>query len=264
MAERLIALDLDGTTIHHDGSMSPAVRQAVGEVADAGFHVVIATGRAILAAMPLIADLGLEHGFAVCSNGAVTLELDPDHADGYRILETVTFDPAPALEILRGSWPDAVVAVEELGVGFKVSAPFPDGELDGEVRVVPWEELGSSPATRVTFRSPTGTAEDFLALVERIGLHEVSYAVGFTAWLDINPEGVSKASALELIRRRLGVETVHTVAVGDQRNDIEMLQWAARGVAMGNAPDEVKVAADEVTTHVDEDGLVPVLKSLLG
>ena len=264
MAERLIALDLDGTTIRHDGSMSPAVRQAVGEVADAGFHVVIATGRAILATMPLIADLGLEHGFAVCSNGAVTLELDPEHTDGYRILETVTFDPAPALEILRGSWPDAVVAVEEVGVGFKVSAPFPDGELDGEVRVVPWEELGSSPATRVTFRSPTGTAEDFLALVERIGLHEVSYAVGFTAWLDINPEGVSKASALELIRRRLGVETVHTVAVGDQRNDIEMLQWAARGVAMGNAPDEVKVAANEVTAHVDEDGLVPVLRSLLG
>jgi len=264
MAERLIALDLDGTTIHHDGSMSPAVRQAVGEVAEAGFHVVIATGRAILATMPLIADLGLEHGFAVCSNGAVTLELDPDHPDGYRILETVTFDPGPALEMLRGSWPDAVVAVEELGVGFKVSAPFPDGELMGALRVVSWAELSKSPATRVTFRSPTGTAEDFLALVERIGLHGVNYAVGFTAWLDINPEGVSKASALELIRRRLGVEPIHTVAVGDQRNDIEMLQWAARGVAMGNAPDEVKVAADEVTLHVDEDGLVPVLRSLLG
>jgi len=264
MAERLIALDLDGTTIHHDGTMSPAVRQAVGDVAEAGFHVVIATGRAILATMPLIADLGLEHGFAVCSNGAVTLELDPDHPDGYRILDTVTFDPGPALEMLRGSWPDAVVAVEELGVGFKVSAPFPDGELMGELRVVSWAELSESPATRVTFRSPTGTAEDFLALVERIGLHGVNYAVGFTAWLDINPEGVSKASALELIRRRLGVEPVHTVAVGDQRNDIEMLQWAARGVAMGNAPDEVKVVADEVTLHVDEDGLVPILKSLLG
>lgn len=263
MAERLIALDVDGTTIRYDGSMSPSVRQAVGEVAAAGFHVVIATGRAIVATMPIIANLGLEHGFAVCSNGAVTLELDPDEPNGYRILETVTFDPAPALEMLRGSWPDAVVAVEELGVGFKVSAPFPDGELDGEVRVVPWAELSDSPATRVTFRSPTGTAEDFLALVERIGLHEVSYAVGFTAWLDINPEGVSKASALELIRRRLGVEPSQTVAVGDQRNDIEMLQWAARGVAMNNAPDEVKAAADEVTLHVDEDGLVPVLKSLL-
>ena len=264
MAERLVALDLDGTTIHHDGTMSPAVRQAVGEVSAAGFHVVIATGRAILATLPLIADLGLENGFAVCSNGAVTIELDSDRPEGYRILETVTFDPAPALEMLRGAWPDAVVAVEEVGVGFKVSAPFPDGELDGGVRVVPWDELSSSPATRVTFRSPTGTAADFLALVERLGLHGVNYAVGFTAWLDINPEGVSKASALEQIRRRLGVELVNTIAVGDQRNDIEMLHWAQRGVAMGNAPDEVKAAADEVTLDVDEDGLVPVLRSLLG
>jgi len=263
MAERLIALDLDGTTIHHDGTMSAAVRDAVREVAESGVHVVIATGRAIVAAMPLVAHLELEHGFAVFSNGAVTVELDPDEPHGYRILETVTFDPAPALEMLRGTWPDAVFAVEELGIGFKVSAPFPQDELEGEVRVVPWDELAGSPATRVTFRSPTGTAEDFVALVERIGLHGVSYAVGFTAWLDINPEGVSKASALEQVRRRLGVEPDQTTAVGDQRNDIEMLRWAARGVAMGNAPDEVKAVADEVTLDVDQDGLLPVLKSLL-
>ena len=91
----------------------------------------------------------------------------------------------------------------------------------------------------------------------------VSYAVGWTAWLDINPEGVSKGSALELVRRTLKVEPGDTVAVGDQRNDIEMLHWAARGVAMGQAPDEVKDAADEVTGTVEEDGLVPVLRSLL-
>ena len=125
MAEQLIALDLDGTTIHHDGSMSPAVRQAVREIAAAGFHVVIATGRAILAAMPLIADLGLENGFAVCSNGAVTLQLDADELDGYRILDTVTFDPAPALEMLRGSWPDAVVAVERARCRFQGERPLP-------------------------------------------------------------------------------------------------------------------------------------------
>ena len=84
-----------------------------------------------------------------------------------------------------------------------------------------------------------------MARVESIGLHEVAYAVGWTAWLDINPEGVSKASALELVRRRLGVEPWATIAVGDQRNDIEMLRWAARGVAMGNAPDEgLKAAAN--------------------
>lgn len=264
MAERLIALDLDGTMLQRDGRMSDAVRQAVRDVAGAGVHIVVATGRGIGTTMPIVSYLGLEHGYVVCSNGAVTLRLDPEEPDGYQVVETVTFDPAPALEMLRGSWPDAVVAVEEIGVGFKVSGPFPDGELVGEVRVVPWAELSLSPATRVTFRSPTGTAEDFLALVKRIGLHGVSYAVGFTAWLDINPEGVSKASALEPIRRLLGVEPAETNAVGDQRNDVEMLHWAARGVAMGSAPDEVKAVADEVTRDVERDGLVPVLRSLLG
>ena len=263
MTERLIALDLDGTTITHAGVLRPAVREAVQAVAATGMHIVVATGRSIVATTPILNALGLTTGYVVCSNGAVTLALDPDEPQGYQILETVTFDPAPALELLRDSWPDAVIAVEELGVGFKVSAPFPDGELDGELRVVSWDELVADPVTRVTFRSPTGTSEDFEELAERIGLHEVNYNIGFTAWMDINPEGVSKGSALELLRRRLEVEPMHTVAVGDQRNDLEMLQWAARGVAMGTAPEEVKAVAAEVAGHVDDDGRVPVLLSLL-
>jgi hydroxymethylpyrimidine pyrophosphatase-like HAD family hydrolase len=259
----LVALDLDGTTINHAGELSPAVREAVQEVVAAGHHVIISTGRSIVATTTVLDELGISSGYAVCSNGAVTLLLDPLEHQGFRILEAVTFDPAPALELLRSEWPDAVVAVEELGVGFKLSAPFPNGELQGELRVVPWEELVAEPVTRVTFRAPNGTAEDFLALTERIGLHGVSYAVGFSAWLDLNPEGVSKGSALELLRRRLQIDPQYTVAVGDQRNDIEMLHWAARGVAMGNAPDSVKAIADEVTLDVDDDGLVPVLRTLL-
>ena len=81
--------------------------------------------------------------------------------------------------------------------------------------------------------------------------------------MDINPEGVTKASALEQVRRKLGVEPANTVAVGDQRNDVEMLEWAARGVAMGQAPDEVKAAADEVTAPIDDDGAALVLRSLI-
>lgn len=259
----LVGLDIDGTTITHEGELRDAVREAVARVRAIGHHIVIATGRSVLGTLPILTELGIEDGYAVCSNGAVTITLDPAHPSGYEVLEAVTFDPAPALELLRGAWPDAVVAVEDLGVGFKVSAPFPD-HLEGIVTVVPWEELLADPVTRVTFRSPTGTSEDFTRLAETIGLHGVNYAVGFSAWLDINPEGVSKGSALELVRRRLGVEPLHTVTVGDQRNDVEMLQWAARGVAMGNAPEEVKAVADEVTADVYDDGLVLVLNSLPG
>ncbi len=259
----LVALDIDGTTIDHSGGLSPAVREAVADVVAAGHHLVISTGRSIVATLPIVRLLELGRGYAVCSNGAVTLALDPAVPQGYRVTDTVTFDPRPVLTMLREQIPEALVAVEDLGVGFKVSAPFPDGELGGDQVVVDWEELVAYPATRVTLRRPEASSEEFMEQVDRAGLHGVSYAVGWTAWLDINPEGVSKGSALELVRRTLHVEPGNTVAVGDQRNDIEMLHWAARGVAMGQAPDEVKAAADEVTGTVEEDGLVPVLRSLL-
>ena len=184
----LVALDLDGTTIDHVGALSSAVRDAVSDVVDAGHHLVISTGRSIVATLPIVEMLGLERGYAVCSNGAVTLVLDPERPSGYRIVDTVTFDPRPVLTMLRDVIPNALVAVEDLGVGFKVSGPFPDGELGGEQVVVDWEELVAHPATRVTLRRPEASSEEFMEQVEHAGLHGVSYAVGWTAWLDINPE----------------------------------------------------------------------------
>jgi hydroxymethylpyrimidine pyrophosphatase-like HAD family hydrolase len=261
MAQRLLALDLDGTTLNHMGELSPAVRDAITALPEE-VSVVVATGRSIIATTPILAELGLQQGYAVCSNGALTIELDPASELGYSVIDMVTFDPRPVLEKMRVALPDALIAVEEPGVGFKVSRHFPDGELMGHSREVDWEELIAHPVTRVTLRQPETSAEDFMELVERAGLHEVSYAVGWSAWLDINPEGVSKASALELVRRHLQVEPIHTIACGDQRNDLEMLHWAAWGVAMGNAPDQVKAIADEVAGHVDDDGLVPVVEAV--
>ena len=261
MAQRLLALDLDGTTLNHMGELSPGVRDAIAALPEE-VAVVVATGRSIIATTPILEALGLQQGYAVCSNGALTIELDPTSEQGYTVIDMVTFDPRPVLEKMRVALPDALIAVEEPGIGFKVSRHFPDGELMGQSREVDWEELIAHPVTRVTLRQPETSAEDFMDLVERAGLHEVSYAVGWSAWLDINPEGVSKASALELVRRNLQVEPIHTIACGDQRNDLEMLHWAAWGVAMGNAPDQVKAIADEVTGHVDDDGLVPIVDAV--
>ena len=263
-SELLVALDVDGTILHHDGHLSARVSDAIGALREAGCHIVIATGRSVVATTPILEELDLirEGGLAVCSNGAITIGLDPAYDGGYEIREAVTFDPRPAVELLRRARPDALCAVEEVGVGFKLSAPFPDGELQGNLRLVDDEELVSSPATRVTFRDPNGSAESFSELVDEIGLHGVNYAVGFTAWLDLAPEGVSKGSAMEQIRRHLGIEPSCTVAVGDQRNDLEMLEWAARGVAMGQAPPEVVAAADETTAPVEQDGLAVLLEQI--
>ncbi len=120
----------------------------------------------------------------------------------------------------------------------------------------------NEPACRVVVRSPEHTSEDFLALTSQLGLHGVNYAVGWTAWLDLAPEGVSKASALEMVRSRLGVDVTETLAVGDGRNDLEMFAWAGRSVAMGNATADVKSAADVITGTIQDDGLAQVLEAL--
>ena len=73
--------------------------------------------------------------------------------------------------------------------------------------------------------------------------------------VDLTPVGVSKASGLEHVCRRLGLTAADVLAVGDGRNDVEMLQWAGRGVAMGQAIEEVRAAADDVTAEVYDDGV---------
>lgn len=259
----LVALDVDGTLLSYEGDMSPAVHDAVTAVVAAGHEVVLASGRALISMLPLAAQLGIESGWMVCSNGAVTVRLDPDLPEGWVEVDVVTFDPGPALRLLRDELPDARYAVEDLGVGFRMTDRFPEGELEGVHVVVPLEDLWSSEVTRVIVRSPESTPERFHELVERLGLDDVTYAVGWSAWMDLAPLGVSKATALEQVRRRTHVQPHRTVAMGDGRNDLEMLRWAARGVAMGHADDVVKAAADEVTGPVHEDGAAQLLKSLL-
>lgn len=260
---RLVALDVDGTLMSYDGVISDDVRAAVTDLVDAGVHVVLATGRSAHSATEVALDLGLTRGWVVASNGAVTARLDADEPNGWTVVRAVTFDPAPALRAIAMEIPDALYAVEDLGVGFRVSAPFPPGEITGEMTVVPFDELVATPATRVVIRAPQGTPEEFHEIVERVGLHEVTYAVGWTAWLDLTPGGVSKASALEDVRRELGVEPYETLAIGDGHNDVEMLRWAACGVAMGHADDAVRAAADEVTGTIEDDGALAVLQRVL-
>lgn len=260
---RLVALDVDGTLMSHAGVISPQVRAAVTALVEAGVHVVLATGRSAHSATEVARDLGLTTGPVVCSNGAVVARLDLEHPDGYVVERAVTFDPGPALRTIALELPDALFAVEDVGRGFLISAPFPEGEISGEHTLVPFEQLTAAPATRVVIRAPGSTPEEFHALVERVGLHEVSYAVGWSAWLDLTPGGVSKASALEEVRRELGVEPFETLAVGDGDNDLEMLRWAACGVAMGHASEKVRAVADEVTGTIDDDGALEILHRVL-
>jgi hydroxymethylpyrimidine pyrophosphatase-like HAD family hydrolase len=261
-APLLVGIDIDGTILDYDDRITETVREAVAETAR-HHHVVIATGRSVDGTLPVLDRLGLVTGFAVCANGAVTLRLDPGLPRGWEVDDLHSFSPAPVLRLIAEYLPTALYGVEGTDLVKYVSGAFPDGELDGELRHEPFEALMHRPALRVVVRSLDHTPEDFLELVERIGLHGVSYAVGWTAWLDIAPEGVTKATALEMVRQQLGVAEQATRAIGDGRNDVEMLRWAARSAAMGGAPEEVVAAATEEVPAVDGDGLAVFLGSVM-
>jgi Cof subfamily protein (haloacid dehalogenase superfamily) len=253
----MVALDVDGTLVDHDNVMTDTVRDAVLAMHESGVEVVISTGRAVPGVLNVAEKLGLE-GYAVASNGALVISHSP-----VEVLHAVTFDASEAVGRIIEHVPDALVAVEEIGVGYRVSQPFPDGEINGTMTVQTVEELVAEPVTRVVIRAPERSAEDFHRLVKDLGLHDTNYYVGYTAWLDIAPDGVSKASGLEWLCARRGVEPADVLAVGDGNNDLEMLLWAGRGVAMGQAPESLKVAADAITGRVDEDGLAAELRRYL-
>jgi len=262
----LIALDIDGTVLHEDGTLSDAVLAEVQRVRDAGHEVMLATGRSVAMTMPILDRLDIAPEYVVCSNGAITLKRDGTAPTGYVRDHVETFNPSTVLESIRPHLSQANYAVEDETGVYRYTGWFPDGALGAVSEEVPFERLANEPATRVVVISPGHAMDEFLAAVELMGLHQVSYNVGWTAWLDIAPDGINKSTALERVRDALGIDPTRVIAVGDGRNDIEMLGWAAagggRGVAMGQAPEEVVAVASESTGRDTEDGLATVLATL--
>jgi Cof subfamily protein (haloacid dehalogenase superfamily) len=258
---KLVALDIDGTLLVNspdtgqvEERITEPVVAAVNRAYDAGAHIVLATGRSTFGITRIWELLGLprngERTISVASNGSVTFRYPP-----VEVRSTETFDARKIVLMLLEEVPNAAVAVEEVGVGYRLNRPFPDGEISGEMVLQSVEELVAEPVTRVIIRDPHSSEEEFLALAEKLGLQGTNYFIGWTAWLDIAPEGISKASALADIAAELGVDQADVLAIGDGRNDSEMLQWAGRGVAMGQSPLEVQEAADDVTETVANDGV---------
>jgi 5-amino-6-(5-phospho-D-ribitylamino)uracil phosphatase len=264
---KLVALDVDGTVLQESGVISDAVIAEVQRVAAAGHEVLLATGRSASTTLPVLERLGIVPEYVVCANGAVVLRRDDEAPVGYVRAHVETFDPGEVLRTIRDELGDASYAVEDADGAYRYAGAFPDGALGAASISTPFEQLLEVEATRVVVISPEHELEDFLAVVERMGLHKVSYNIGWTAWLDIAPDGVNKGTALDLVQDELGIHDADVIVMGDGRNDIDMFRWAASGggvaVAMGQAPPEVIEAATEVTLPDTEDGVAMALRRLL-
>lgn len=254
---QLVALDIDGTLVGHDGRVHAETVEALDLVRAAGHEVVLATGRSLTGLLPIATRLGLVEGFAVCSNGTMTVRLDPGLPSGYAIDDARRFDPGAAILRALGLVPAARVAVEVVGRGWHVNRVFEDGLLNGDQEQVAVADLCAVAVTRVALHAPGINRH-----LDTLRTTGVTATPNGPDWIDLTAPRTNKATALEALRARLGISLEATVAVGDGTNDIEMLRWARRAVAMGHAPEIVRDAADEVTGTIDQHGAVAVLHSV--
>lgn len=256
-APLLVACDIDGTLVRTGSLATAAVRNAAAQVRAAGHHIVLATGRSLTGALPVARQLGLDDGWIVASNGAVTAHLVGDH---YQVTEQHNLDAEAAIRVAVAAAPGVRIAAEMVGTGYRINIPFAEYELNGAQHSVRGlEELWTHPTPRIALQGPSGYR--LVWALRALGLTAIATR---RDWVDVTAAGISKATALEKVRTELGVEPGDTVAVGDSENDVEMLGWAAHGWAMGHAPPFVIAGADYVTGTLDDDGAATVLRSLLG
>lgn len=253
---RLIAVDLDGTLVPHSGDVPDGVPEAVARVQDAGAIVAAATGRSLSTTGYVARGAGM-HQYAVVSNGAMIVTVDPE-----AVVDVQTFDATELLDAVVEAIPDETYAVERADGVFLSSRHFTDRGVALEVLEVPFEDLAREPVVRVIVRSENHVDEGLGTLAQHLDMHSIGFGVTDVAWLDLGIKGVNKATGLQTLCDRLGIDASEVLAIGDSLNDAEMLEWAGTGVAMGNAQPHIKELADYIASPEPGTGVIEVLDQL--
>ncbi len=255
---QLVAIDLDDTLVPYNGMIGERVVEAISRVQEMGVLVVAATGRSLSTTVPVCRAAGMLD-WAVCSNGALLARVEPES-----IVETISFEPGDILLQVEQLVPDGFYAVEGVDGVFRTNRAFTNNALTMGILEVPFEHLLSEPVIRLVVRSEASQhmEEGLEPLARALGLHSVVFGIGDVAWLDIGPQGTSKATMLARLCDRLGLDQGRTIAIGDSMNDIAMLEWAGVGVLMGHADARMRQHADLITGPVPGDGVAEVLDAI--
>ena len=254
---RLLAVDMDGTALLPDARVTPSTLAALRRVMDEGALVIPASGR-VFGGIPQ-EILGLGVPYAITANGASVMET----ATGKRVYER-NIRHEDAMELLT----------ENGQTYFQCEDRYYEDSRQARTAALIHPYMALAGLNR------TGGQEDLLGFagkqgngIQKIGImvfdgeaeaRVLAYGTGMEQFhvmktghfsLEFNRRGTSKGNALEHLCGLLGVEAGQVMAIGDNENDSSMLAFAGLGVAMGNAPEHVKAAADFVTKTNVEDGV---------
>jgi hypothetical protein len=261
---RLVATDLDGTVVRRDQTMSPRTVAALHACAAAGIDVVFVTGRPTRWMGPVVEATG-HSGTAGCANGAVVFDLAAE-----RVVRSRTLPRDDVLEVaarLAEALPGLAAAVETLA-GFRREPAYRtrwDTGAEHEIGDLS-DLLADDPGVlKLLLRHEASTGDAMLAVARELldGLAQPTHSNAADCLLEVSARGVSKAATLADLAAERGIAAAEVLAFGDMPNDLEMLRWAGRGLAMADGHPEAIAAADATAPPCEQDGVAQVLEALL-
>lgn len=253
-AFRIAAIDMDGTLLRSDGTISARTRMSLSTAIGAGIEVLVVSARPPRIIREYCERLSLE-GLALCCNGAIVY--DPRR---HAVVDSVTLDAVGLAGELRGRIPGVVLGWE-CGLGYGCDGGFIlEHHFDGGSTAI---DAAAHEVNKVLVHHPTLPQEELRALIEDIVGSTGSVTISGHDVVEVTAPGVTKASAVARFAELRGTDLDSVVAFGDMPNDMPLLEQAGLGIAVQNAPSQVHAVADEVTASNDDDGVAIALERLV-
>jgi len=269
---KLLVVDIDGTLLSKNGTISAEDRDALARACTLGIQVSLSTGRVVLASLRIINQLSLDgcHIFfdgALVSNPKTGEEVYVQPISKVVVKQAIEFAHLNEINIEfysathyfaeRESWSTDIrrqfFGIESTIVDFT--------NLWEQERIIKGTLTVSSPEERAKADSFCRRFKDNL---EKLHFSRTATpAYPNVDFINVVAPGVSKGNALRALARHLGISMSEIMAIGDEANDISLLSSAGLAIAMDNAPDEVKAVADYITLDVDHSGVAAAIKKFL-
>ena len=260
----LVAIDIDGTLLRSDKTISPRNAQAIHAALEQGAEIVLASARPPRAVRHIYNALGLS-SLQINYNGALIHDTTRrQHTYHQPLPPEIT---QQVFNLARTIDPDVIVNIEALDRWYTDRV---DPNLNMEVSTLfepdwhgPLDDYLNEPATKIMFLAPPSRIEPVQQAIEHNFAQQVAIAVSDPHLIQVIHPSVDKANALRMIAESKGYSPQQVMAIGDAPNDAGMLRWAGLGIAVENAWPQAREAADTTAPSNDQDGVAHALEQYI-
>ena len=266
MSYKMIVLDLDGTLMSSKNEILPKTKEALFKAQEQGVMIVLASGRPTYGMVKAAKELRLDEypGYILSYNGGRIISVQTNE---------MIYDDSLTPEICH----ELYDLSREMNVNIMAYEDEAIITADDDQYIQKEAHINGMPINRVenfkdsvTFNSvkclctaePEYLAQVEIKMKERLG-DRLSITRSLPFFLEFMPQNINKAYSLQELLEHVGLDKSQLIACGDGYNDLPMIEFAGLGVAMGNAVDEVKAAANYVTATNDEDGIAQVIEKFI-